>query len=116
MRYPKIRNNVTNILTILSTEGPKTRQELLDRVKPAGMSRNWGTDLFMKVDPRVHPNYTYSQYTPELNMGFTIPNSRARASLHIRGMIEVVGKEGRRDLWGLTAYGYEVLMAKVMSK
>lgn len=116
MRYPKIRNNVTNILTILSTEGPKTRQELVDRVRPAGTTKSWGTDLFMKKDPNVHPNYRYGQYTPELNMGWSIPNSRARASLHIRGMIEPVGRKGRSDLWGLTAYGYEVLMAKVMSK
>jgi len=113
MRYPKIRNNVTTILSILSSEGPKTRQELVDRVRPAGTTRNWGTDLFMKKDPNVHPNYTYG-FTFR-NGGWSIPNSRARASLHIRGMIEVVGKRGRSELWSLTPYGYEVLLNKVLA-
>lgn len=113
MRYPQIRNNVTNILSILSTEGPKTRQELVDRVRPVGTCKSWGTDLFMKKDPNVHPNYTYG--LSYFGRGWTIPNSRARASLHIRGMIEVVGKKGRSDLWALTPYGYEVLMNKVLT-
>ena len=113
MRYPKIRNNVTTILSILSSEGPKTRQELVDRVRPAGTTRNWGTDLFAKEVPAF---YSQSHVRDDGSIfSWKVSCSRGRASLKLRGMIEVVGKRGRSELWSLTPYGYEVLMNKVLA-
>jgi hypothetical protein len=92
MAYPKVRSNVASILNNLANNGPQTRQELVDKVRPEGTVKHWGCDLFAKT---------------VLNGPYV--TNRREGSLVLRGMVEMVSKRGRTDVWAITQYGKEVL-------
>ncbi len=105
MRYPQIRNNVTSILSILSSEGPKTRRELFEAIKPKLHNKSW-SDLFARA-----PSENDQRHFARTGK---FPR-RLAASLPLRGMIELRGKEGNSFIWDITPYGYEVLLNKVLT-
>jgi len=95
-KLPRIRTNVQNILASLTVDGIQTEKQLLDPIRPRGMTNRWMCSLFrIRAIPRGEQN--------------------SRASLVLRDLIRVVGfaKNGAR-LYVITELGRAALLDSVM--
>lgn len=98
MAYPKVRTVAARILNALAAR-PMTRRELIAVVKPKLHNKSW-TDLFARApSENDQRHFARTGKYPR----------RLAASLPLRGMIELRGKEGNSFIWGITPYGWEVL-------